>query len=272
MKQQRGFSLIELAIVLVIVTILIGGLAVPLSAQIQARRIAETRKTMEQAQEAITGYAITHSCSCAYNAVAPTGTLDTTGTTCASCPASNPSSSATTLKHPYLPCPDTDNDGKENRIANACSSQSGLLPWVDLATAAHDAWGNRLRYAVDMDLADSSKGIHNTSSGSWNQILTSITKCSPLSVDVASNVPVVLLSHGPNGRGARNVNVPQSSATPSPPPATSSDELQNLGAVQTGCSANIFIDSGPSDNFDDLLTWISFPQLISRACPSGGCP
>jgi prepilin-type N-terminal cleavage/methylation domain-containing protein len=36
MKQARGFTLIELAIVLVIMTILIGGLAMPLSAQIQA--------------------------------------------------------------------------------------------------------------------------------------------------------------------------------------------------------------------------------------------
>ncbi len=45
MKIQRGFTLIEMAIVLVIVTILIGGLAMPLSAQIQARRIAETRTT-----------------------------------------------------------------------------------------------------------------------------------------------------------------------------------------------------------------------------------
>ena len=44
MKRTRGFTLIELAIVLVIITILIGGLAMPLSAQIQARRIAETKQ------------------------------------------------------------------------------------------------------------------------------------------------------------------------------------------------------------------------------------
>ena len=272
MKLQRGFSLIELAIVLVIVTILIGGLAVPLSAQIQARRIAETRKTMEQAQEAINGYAITHSCSCAYDTVAPAGMLDGTASTCVNCPPANPSSSQTVLKHPYLPCPDTDNDGRENRAANACISQNGLLPWVDLATAAQDAWGNRLRYAVDMDLADSTKGIHNTSSGTWNQVLTSVTKCSPLNVDVAADVPLVLVSHGPNGRGARNVNISQGAATPSSPPSTSADELQNLGSVRAGCTANMFISTSPSGTFDDLLAWISFPQLISRVCPSGGCP
>ena len=57
---SRGFTLIEMAIVLIIITILIGGLAVPLSAQIQARRIAETKKTLEEAREAIIGYAMTH--------------------------------------------------------------------------------------------------------------------------------------------------------------------------------------------------------------------
>ena len=50
MTNSRGFTLIEMAIVLVIITILIGGLAVPLSAQIQARRISETQKTLGEAQ------------------------------------------------------------------------------------------------------------------------------------------------------------------------------------------------------------------------------
>ncbi|MDP2267061.1 MAG: type II secretion system protein [Thiobacillus sp.] len=275
MTSQRGFSLIELAIVLVIVTILIGGLAVPLSAQIQARRIAETNKTLEEAREAIAGYAITHTCSCVYNDVAPAGIpLPFPQTTCTACPPNNPSSSNTTLKRPYLPCP-AGVDGREDRTGASCNRQDGLIPWVDLATAAQDAWGNRLRYAVDTDLANStdfSKGIHNTSSGAWNQISSSITKCAPLDVDVAANVPIVLLSHGPNGRGARNVNIPQSSATPAPPAATSPDELQNLGSVQTGCTTKNFISSSPSEVFDDLLTWVSFPQLINRVCPAGGCP
>ena len=272
MTAQRGFSLIELAIVLVIVTILIGGLAVPLSAQIQARRIAETRQTMEEAHEALTGYAITHSCSCVYTGVGPTGTrLPPPQTTCTTCTPENPSTTATTLRHPYLPCPDTNNDGREDRTGSACNSQTGLFPWVDLATAAQDAWGNRLSYTVDIDLADATKGIHNTSNGVRNQVLSHTAKCAPLTVDVAADVPIVLLSHGPNGRGARNINIPQGSLTPSPPATTGPEELQNLGVLQTGCTANTFISSTPSENFDDLLIWISFPQLINRLCPTG-CP
>ena len=75
MKAQQGFTLIELAIVLVIVTLLVGGLAMPLSAQIEARRIGETRKTMEEAREAILGYAMSHpipkTCVCQFNPAAP---------------------------------------------------------------------------------------------------------------------------------------------------------------------------------------------------------
>ena len=104
MTIQRGFTLIEMAIVLVIVTILIGGLAMPLSAQIQARRIAETNKTLEEAREAIIGYAMTHSCSCAYDTVDHRHSI-APQTTCTS-RCRQPSSTATL--NMLFPCPDTD--------------------------------------------------------------------------------------------------------------------------------------------------------------------
>jgi prepilin-type N-terminal cleavage/methylation domain-containing protein len=176
----RGFTLIEMAIVLVIITILIGGLAVPLSAQIQARRIAETQKTLEEAKEAIIGYAMTHR---------------TSGAT----------------PRPYLPCPDTDGDGHENRVSlygtnDSCLQSYGYFPWVDMGGAPQDAWGNRLRYIVEFDSANSTKGFYSYASlpaSNWKQI-ASTHGCA--TVNVAANVPFVLISHGPNGWGARNVN------------------------------------------------------------------
>ena len=86
MSRQRGFTLIELAIVLVILTILIGGLAVPLTAQIQARRIAETRADMRAIQDALFGYAMRQQAGQPYL--------------------------------PYLPCPDNNGDGDEDRGAD----------------------------------------------------------------------------------------------------------------------------------------------------------
>jgi len=252
MKRIRGFSLIELAIVLVIVTLLIGGLAVPLTAQIQARRIAETKKTLEEAREAIVGYAMTH-------------TVDHDG-------------DADTPRRPYLPCPDGDGDGIEDRIAGVCTQpmalQMGWFPWVTLGTAEKDAWGNRLRYATHNDLTraveiNPSSGFHSDSAPlpndpRWNQVCSN-QNCP--NVDVAANVPVVLISHGPNGWGARNI----SGSTLANP--TGANELTNLDWD------NLFVSRTPTQpgdangEFDDLVTWLSFNVLINRVCPAmGGCP
>ena len=53
MKSPHGFSLIEMAFVLVIVTLLLGGLLVPFSTQVEQKRIAETQKAMEEIKEAL---------------------------------------------------------------------------------------------------------------------------------------------------------------------------------------------------------------------------
>ncbi len=231
MNRTRGFTLIELAIVLVIITILVGGLAVPLSAQIQARRVAETNKTIEEAREAIVGYAMTHR---------------------------NPGNK------PYLPCPDTNGDGiEETRSASKCPQQTGFLPWVTLGAGAQDAWGNRLLYATHTDVSSDDVGIESTlvPDPSWNQVCSS-NACATL---VADKVPVVLVSHGPNGWGARNV----SGSTLAAP--SGSDERENLDADNRFVSRPPTKSGHADGEFDDLLAWISYSLLFPRVCPTG-CP
>lgn len=281
MKQSRGFTLIEMAIVLVIVTILIGGLAMPLAAQIQARRIAETKKTLEEAREAIIGYAmtrtVTNNCTCNYNSG---GDLDSS--TCSLsgatwCPAiAQPNQSFTAnYTRPYLPCPDTNGDGIEERTANSgnsCASATGWLPWVTLGTASQDGWGNRLRYSVEsQEYANRLTGMPNLSNPAYvspypTLSLKRVCRTMPCTAVEAQSLPVVILSHGPNGWGARNVNGNTLRAP------TSVDELEN-----TDTNAN-FVSRTPTDaasssgEFDDLVVWISDGTLRSRVCPSGGCP
>lgn len=265
MTVQRGFTLIEMAIVLVIITILIGGLAMPLSAQIQARRIAETKKTLEETREAIFGYAMTHSCSCAYGVGG--GLLSAPQTTCTStCPLTSPGLTAVTLKHPYLPCPDTDSppDGKENRtVAGGCTGPDGLLPWVDLGIAPEDAWGNRLGYAVISQFADASTGFSASTTLPDPIAVCTTHTCNRLSPDVAGNVVFVLVSHGPNGWGARNVNG-TTLATP-----TGLDELDNLDSNQVYISRSPTKPDAASGEFDDLTNWVSRDYLVARVCPTG---
>lgn len=234
MTTQRGFTLIEMAIVLVIITILIGGLAMPLSAQIQARRIAETQKTLDEARDALVGFAMTHKVG----------------------------------GRPYLPCPDTNGDGIENRNAGGlCAQNAGWFPWVTLGAAAQDAWGNRLLYAVQPELTDSLAGFSNSTAplapGAWYEVCSTHTCATP---DVATDVPVVLVSHGPNGWGAQSAGGKLLAA-----PA-GADEQENLDGDNLFVSRFPTKPGDPTGEFDDLTTWLSFNTIINRVCPAGGCP
>ncbi|MDO9220889.1 MAG: prepilin-type N-terminal cleavage/methylation domain-containing protein [Thiobacillus sp.] len=283
-KTARGFTLIEMAIVLVIITILIGGLAMPLSAQIQARRIAETRKTLNEAREAIMGYAmrtsIASTCNCTYSG----GTLfPSAPTTCAvsQCPATGTSTLTLPVTRHHLPCPDSTGDGREDRnlATQKCALSSGWLAWVDLGTASQDAWGNRLLYAVNQEdasnpsFADKTTGF-SSSTPLPNPLQVCNTNTCPIPYNsltapnpyVALNVVFVVASLGANGWGALNVNG-NSLAAP-----TGANELENQDGDQAYVIRTPTPVGGVGGEFDDLIEWVSLPQLTARLCPTGsGC-
>ena len=58
MKKSSGFSLIEIAVVMIIIAILFTVVGLPISAQIELRRIDETKKQIESVKETILGFAI----------------------------------------------------------------------------------------------------------------------------------------------------------------------------------------------------------------------
>ena len=110
MNLARGFTLIEMAIVLLIITLLLSGLLVPLSTQVEQRKIAETQKSLEEIKEALIGFAIVNG---------------------------------------RLPCPAVSaNNGTENPPCPAPSDRAGFVPWVSLGVSKLDAWGHQFRYSV----------------------------------------------------------------------------------------------------------------------------
>jgi prepilin-type N-terminal cleavage/methylation domain-containing protein len=121
-----GFTLTELAVVLVIVALLIGGMLMPLSAQDDLRRTAETRKTLGDINDALIGFA------------AANGRLP--------CPAIEGSNGIES------PPGGTNCDGS---LGMGTNSYAGYVPAATLGITpvndngyATDAWGNRIRYAV----------------------------------------------------------------------------------------------------------------------------
>ena len=57
-KKHGGFTLVEMAVVLVIIGLLLGGLLVPLSTQVENERRTQTQKKLEEIKEALLGFAI----------------------------------------------------------------------------------------------------------------------------------------------------------------------------------------------------------------------
>ena len=74
----------------------------------------------------------------------------------------------------FLPCPDTDYDGYEDRVSNApesaCKSNVGTAPYIDLGLpreGVQDAWSNFIRYAVNRQVNDSTFICDQASSASY---------------------------------------------------------------------------------------------------------
>ncbi len=111
---NRGFSLTELAIVLVILALLIGGMLVPLSAQRDIHNITETKRQLIEIKEALLGFSIIHG---------------------------------------RLPCHSTTVDPADPKYGdedNPCNDGvEGYLPWKALGVSEIDAWGTHRSAETD---------------------------------------------------------------------------------------------------------------------------
>lgn len=162
-SRQAGFTIVEIAIVLLVVGLMIGGLVAPLSSQLEQRRVSNTERVMEDAREALFGFA---------------------------------------LRNNYLPCPAISAiDGREDRAGSICNKRYGYLPWATLGVQKLDGWGRVLAYSVTPSFANSvsfftlnsPRDITVATRGMDGQIIPASD---------ANDIPAVILSFGRNGYGA----------------------------------------------------------------------
>jgi len=206
---QQGFTLVELAIVLVVVSFLVTSLLVPLGVQRDVRDYAETRSELAEYKEAIVGYALSQT-------------------------------------PPFLPCPDTDGNGTEDRNATGgCINSAGNVPWVTLGLGQNDNWSNNYLYSVTPAFSNNS-GFTLGSFGT-NTILNSAGGTMQ-----ATAIPVVIFSKGKNGAGA------------------SADELEN-DTTNTTFVSHEQIDVAATQ-FDDLVVWVPSSVLFNRLVQAGRLP
>lgn len=173
MAPDAGFSLVEMAIVLVIFALLAGGMMLSLSAQRDAQQINDVRRQLADIREALLGYA------------AATGRLP---------PPADPTKA--------------DNDPSSGLIDEG--RFNGVIPWVTLGLPETDPWGQRFTYRVRAEFSDpviptnlpptctpnplpSQAGFALCSEGNISVTDGTIT--------IASKLPAIIISHGRNGLG-----------------------------------------------------------------------
>lgn len=220
-----GFTLIEFAIAMLLLSMLLSTLLVPLTAQVEQRKLAETQSALAQAADALTGFAIAHG---------------------------------------HLPCPDRTsgagaNDGIEDLNAGGtnCAVAEGNLPWATLGIAAGDAWGNYFRYRASTAFTDRANPFRLSSSGTLAVQCPASACGAP--VVYATNAPAVVLSHGRNGLGA--INALTRTANPAP---TGADELANSDGNATFVSRTPAPPGTPAGEFDDVVSWLSTAVLLNK--------
>jgi type II secretory pathway pseudopilin PulG len=216
---------VEIAIVLVIVGLMIGGLLTPLTVQMDQRRVADTRRMLDEAREALVGYAV---------------------------------------RHGHLPCPAISAaNGEEDRSGNRCTDErrDGFLPWATLGLPKLDAWNHLYRYSVTPAFADSGQRFKIITP----RDITIYTRDAAGALAYASppqDVPAVIVSHGANGAGAYSeLGVPVAGAGGGGNEDERNNAQSDVNFVARQPSDNRAQQGG---EFDDVVVWVSPNILFNR--------
>jgi type II secretory pathway pseudopilin PulG len=293
MNKIAGFSLIEMAIGLVIIGLLIGSLLAPGFEQNTQQKIRTTQQTLEEIKEALLGFAEVNG---------------------------------------RLPCPAIDLTGKEpadfadpaKQRCDTYDDADGYLPWAVLGVGKYDAWGRPFRYRVD-GWFNNGPGIFdprtmqpkplshpigasraslvvnnrlgkalNKAASPYNDVQKTLTynsstgeykkNAATLNYPYVSNVVAIIFSCGKNGRpdGRPDASQPDrldlnisndiDGIVNSDALCTNPLDLKNPPAWDNNPKNSYVQDSYVEDQFDDILVWLPKDILIARLTAAGKWP
>lgn len=258
-KSQKAFTLVEMAVVLVIIGLVVSGLLVSLAAQVEQRRFIETRTTIDNVKEALLGYAMA-------NGRFP-------------CPAVTPNSGVVTAV-----------ESPSNAAAQgvACTNPlDGYVPGVTLGLSPTDTdgyvldgWNNPIRYAIS-NVSDGTYFIFTNSSGmkmantaacpncgmAWITAQTLLSACSTGAGIAAGNCS------GADTRLTQGaVLVVYSTGSNTATGGTGIDEAANLNADAAFVSHEPSAVGAANGEFDDIVEWISANSVFAKLVQANQLP
>jgi prepilin-type N-terminal cleavage/methylation domain-containing protein len=244
-RNERGFSLIEMAVVMMIMGLLLGGLFTAIGQSTENTRRTDTLAQLELIEEALYGYAQAY------------GRLP--------CPATNVTAG---VEAPAVPL-----------ATGICTVAHGFVPHVTLGIQSQpttngllvDAWRNPIRYSVS--ILDSGANRVFTSTLGMRAQFASATPIAPnvLTLPCITDAPACAGVVHANTVPALAFSMGNNALT-----TTSADELENVGAVLGLIPVpgdNEFVSDTYSEaNYDDLMIWLSPNVLFSRLVTAGRLP
>lgn len=233
LSPHAGFTLVEIAIVLVVVGLLIGGLITPLATQLEQRRVADTQRVMDDAREALVGFAV---------------------------------------RNGYLPCPAISaSNGLEARDGARCAGgrRTGMLPWATLGMPKLDSWGHAFAYSVTPAFANSVVRF-NLSTRRDITVATRDAAGRLVAATAPNDIPAVILSAGKNGYGGfSDVGVRAADAGAGNVDEKANMNPAGTAYIARGASDNA---AAPGGAYDDLVVWVSPNILFNRMVAAGRLP
>lgn len=241
-QQERGFTLTEMAVVMVIVAILIGGLLLPLETQRDIGAHQETERTLAEIRQALIGFAV-------INGRLPRPAVSAIdGTERGNCD-DNPGDAT------YPDC-------------------HGYIPWAVLGVekTKTDSWGKLIRYSVTPDFANQAVTLTappdrrvQTRDSSGNPVYLVGQNTCGLAAPCA---PAIIFSHGKNrwGTTAAGMALPDDSATNSDEDTNNNDPINYFSRLPTSSTA------ATGGEFDDIVVWLPHSILIHNLISAGRLP
>jgi prepilin-type N-terminal cleavage/methylation domain-containing protein len=229
----RGFTLTELTIVLIIVSLLLGGMLMPLSAQKDLRANSETQDLLNEINNSLLGFAIAKG---------------------------------------YFPCPAiSSSNGLEDRaVSLSCNKDFGILPWTTLGVKPTDSWGRLFYYRASPNFSSGSLGAKFSYTSSRDiTIRTRNTAGALVNLSNANDIPIAFFSTGKNGYWGTQI---EAAGKNSDSISINDDEDTNSGDMKILIIRDNSPDTSPGGEFDDLVAWIPPGIIFARMTAAGRLP
>jgi prepilin-type N-terminal cleavage/methylation domain-containing protein len=257
---RRGFTLLELSIVLVLIALVLGGGLVTLNGYLQASQFNVTVARLDAIEKALLDYSVAN------------GRIP--------CPSDLGLTSASTNYGVEAAMPGTCTGGAPVATFIAASGTAeGGVPTRTLKLSddyMYDGWGRKIRYAVDPTYTSTSTSplpVAQSCSLSPTPNTSAITVKDAGGAARTTTGAYALVSHGANGHGAYTSNAVMVNAS-----STNAGEQTNChcnsSAVSNASYVPTYVQMAPKtdpastlDNFDDIVTYKDAWQLQKQNAP-----